>query len=98
MTERRQAARSCAPPRPGAVGVWVSPPHDRDGRPISLAYEGHVHRVDHAIGPERIAGPWWSGRKKTRDYFDASEAETGRRFWLFRVIETSRWFLHGIWE
>jgi protein ImuB len=85
-------------PCPTEVRVMVSPSHDRDGRPVAFAHEGRVHRVDHAIGPERISGQWWSGRHKTRDYFDATDGETGRRFWLFRVVETGRWYLHGEFE
>ncbi len=85
-------------PTPTEIRVMVSPSHDRDGRPISFVTpDGHVQPVDHAIGPERIAGHWWSGRHKTRDYFDAA-TPTGRRFWLFRVAETSKWYLHGAFE
>jgi protein ImuB len=75
----------------------VSPSHDREGRPVLFAHHGEVHRLAHAVGPERIAGQWWQGHLKTRDYFDV-EDEDGKRFWLFRVAETGRWFLHGEYE
>ena len=75
----------------------VTPSHDRDGKPILFTHHGEVHRLAHAVGPERIAGQWWQGHFKTRDYFDV-EDEQGKRFWIFRVGETGRWFLHGEFE
>ena len=51
----------------------------------------------HVRGPERIAGQWWNGADKTRDYFDVGDM-AGCRYWLFRVMETNRWYLHGIFE
>ena len=82
---------------PIEIPVMVSPSHDRDGRPISFTFEGVHHRVTHSIGPERIAGQWWQGHSKTRDYF-AIETETALRLWLFRVHETSKWYVHGKFE
>ncbi len=58
---------------------------------------GRVRRVVHAVGPERLHGPWWEGRSKSRDYFDA-EDEQGERWWVFRVNETNRWYLHGTFD
>jgi protein ImuB len=84
-------------PRPVEARVMVSPSDDRDGRPISITQDGKVRRVMHAVGPERIAGQWWEGHNKTRDYF-AVEDEEGRRSWVFRVRETGRWFVHGEFE
>ena len=77
------------------IAAIVSPSHDDDGKPISFTHRGEVYRLIYSDGPERISGMWWEGRNKTRDYFDV-EDETGRRFWIFRVIETKRWYLHGI--
>lgn len=75
----------------------VQPSHDRDGAPVAFVLHGQTHRIVHAVGPERIAGAWWSGHDKTRDYFDV-EDPTGRRWWLMRICQTGRWFLHGIFE
>ena len=72
----------------------VRPSDDLDGQPAQFTRGGRTHEVVHAVGPERIAGRWWDGHDKTRDYFDVSDKE-GRRFWVFRVRETGRWFLHG---
>jgi protein ImuB len=85
----------CLLPRPIEVPVMVNPYNDTFGQPMQfVAQGGHVHRLPHVIGPERIAGQWWDGHNKTRDYFDV-EDEAGQRFWLFRVNETRRWYLHG---
>jgi protein ImuB len=73
----------------------VSPSDDRDGRPILFRQDQDVHELTHAVGPERISGEWWRGHEKTRDYFEV-EDRTGKRFWMFRVNETGKWFLHGV--
>ncbi len=83
--------------RPVEIRAIVSPSHDRDGRPISFTHQAEVHRLLHAVGPERVAGQWWQGHFKTRDYFDV-EDESGRRFWIFRVAENGKWFLHVEFE
>jgi protein ImuB len=82
---------------PRSIKVIVMPSECRDGQPVSFTDCGQVHRLAHVRGPERITGQWWSGRWKTRDYVDALD-DAGDRFWLFRVGQTGRWFLHGIFE
>jgi protein ImuB len=84
-------------PMPREVRVMVRPSHDRDGAPVSFGYEGQSFRIVHAVGPERISGMWWTGNDKTRDYFDV-EDEMGKRWWLFRVVQTFKWYLHGKFE
>lgn len=88
-------------PMPIEIRVVCEPSDDRTGDPRQFTWMGNVHRLMHAVGPERIAGEWWRGHHHTRDYYDA-EDEAGRRFWLFRVLHTrgdhtisARWFLHG---
>jgi protein ImuB len=92
-------------PLPQEVQVIAAPSYERDGAPLSFTRAGgrvhrltraggRVHRLTRAAGPERIAGAWWEGHARTRDYFDAEDA-SGKRFWLFRVRESGRWFLHG---
>ena len=82
-------------PEPVEVRAIVTPSEDRDGRPVLFRLGRAVHDLRHAIGPERISGEWWRGHDKTRDYFDV-EDEQGKRFWMFRVNETNRWYLHGV--
>jgi protein ImuB len=82
-------------PTPVEVPVTVNPFNAHFGHPMQfVSAKGRVHRLPHVVGPERISGQWWDGHNKTRDYFDV-EDETGQRFWLFRVNETRRWYLHG---
>jgi protein ImuB len=83
------------PPR--AIPVIVRPTQSVDGQPVAFTYENEVHRLVHVHGPERIAGQWWNLSNKTRDYFDVLD-EAGNRFWMFRVMETNQWYLHGIFE
>jgi protein ImuB len=80
---------------PREISVMVSPSDDRDGRPILFRLDGRVHELRHAVGPERIAGEWWRGHARTRDYFDVEDGE-GKRFWVFRVQETNKWYVHGM--
>lgn len=88
-------------PTPVEVRVMAEPSggDDRNSRPRQLTRGRQVHRLTHVTGPERIAGEWWRGHLKTRDYYDV-EDESGRRFWLFRVVtgEAARWFVHGEFE
>jgi len=80
---------------PQEIHVMVSPSHDRDGRPIAYTTREGVHRrILHARGPERIAGEWWRGHVKTRDYFDI-EDDAHHRLWMFRVNDNGRWFVQG---
>jgi protein ImuB len=81
-------------PHPLEVHAMVTPSEDRDGRPVQFQLGRELHRLRHAVGPERISGEWWRGHDRTRDYFDV-EDEQGRRFWVFRVNETNRWYVHG---
>ena len=84
-------------PQPRSIKAIVRPSESRDGEPVSFTDRGEVHRLDHVRGPERISGEWWNGRWKTRDYFDVLDA-AGHRYWIFRVAQTGRWFLHGVFE
>ena len=72
-----------------------------DGPPQTLRWRGVDHTVLASQGPERIGGEWWRGRHPspvwaTRDYFRVQD-ERGRWLWLYRVLETGRWFVHGQW-
>jgi protein ImuB len=88
-------------PTPIEIHVVSEPSDDRTGPPRQFTWRGDVHLLLHAVGPERIAGEWWRGHCHTRDYYDVQD-QTGRRFWLFRVLHprgddavVARWFLHG---
>lgn len=78
-----------------------------DGPPLRFRWQGHVHEVRLAEGPERIAAEWWrqseghlDGGGLTRDYYRIEDAQ-GLRFWVFRhglfeEEENPRWYLHGL--
>ncbi|MGA2229866.1 MAG: DNA polymerase Y family protein [Tepidisphaeraceae bacterium] len=87
----------CLLPSPRLIAVMVTPSESRDGRPVAFTDNNQAHQLAHVHGPERIAGQWWNGSAKTRDYFDVSDAG-GSRFWVFRVMESNQWYLHGIFE
>ncbi len=80
--------------RPIAVDVIAVVP---DGKPETLRHAGNVQAVTRCIGPERIETGWWRGDDIGRDYYIAETAD-GARWWLFRRIDTGRWFLHGCFE
>lgn len=82
---------------PTEVRCILSPSSQAEGLPASFVYQEKRFDMVWIRGPERIAGVWWEGRNKTRDYFDGEDA-SGRRFWLFRVVETRKWYLHGIFD
>jgi protein ImuB len=82
---------------PRAIKVIVRPSESREGQPVSFTDCGEVHRLEHVLAPERITGQWWNGRWKIRDYFDVLDT-AGNRYWIFRVAQSGRWFLHGIFE
>jgi len=81
-----------------------------DDPPTQFRWAGAVHRVRRADGPERIAYEWWRRARPQdraepdmiRDYYRV-EDESGRRFWVYRAGlyqegETTRWFLHGMFD
>lgn len=81
-------------PVPREARVIVSPSHDRDGKPVWIDFDNDSRAIVHCFGPSRVAGEWWHGHCRTRDYFEV-EDERAERLWLFRVPENGRWFVHG---
>lgn len=84
-------------PRPKPAEVIALTP---DGPVHQLAWDGPARDAVTCLGPERIGPEWWRvdrDRARTRDYF-AIQEDTGRWVWLFRELETGRWFVHGVWS
>jgi protein ImuB len=82
-------------PTPAEVRAIVLPSEDDcNARPAAITIGGTMQGLAHAAGPHRVAGVWWTGHDKTRDYFDVVD-HAGRRFWVFRALPSRRWFLHG---
>ncbi len=70
-----------------------------DSPPFWIKWGKQSFNLKHGIGPERIAPAWWGRDEeyfKTRDYFKVT-LNSGLWLWIYRELETSRWFLHGIW-
>ena len=62
-----------------------------------MTWRGESHLLHNGSGPERIATAWWGARhSSTRDYFKV-QTDRGLWAWLFREIDTDRWFVHGLW-
>ncbi|MGX5817979.1 Y-family DNA polymerase [Chitinophaga lutea] len=70
-----------------------------DYPPMLFRYQGKVHAICKADGPERIEREWWLDGGDHRDYY-CVEDEEGRRYWVFRsghYDEENKdcWFIHG---
>ena len=76
-------------PRPLVV-MSVAP----EGPPARFRHAGHDQPIVRTWGPERIETGWWQGGCVRRDYYQV-ETAGGQRYWLFRELNTGRWFLHG---
>ncbi len=48
-------------------------------------------------GPERIVTAWWSDSPCARDYYRLLAA-CGSRLWVYRQLDTDRWYLHGFFD
>lgn len=71
---------------------------DYPDRPLWLLEAQPVERLPVLCGtPERIEAGWWAGEDSSRDYYLARTPE-GARWWLYRDVRTSRWYLQGIWS
>lgn len=91
------------PPQPVEVIAGVP-----DSPPQRFRWQGTLHDVRLAEGPERIGAEWWrkrgghlpGGAGETRDYYRVEDAQ-GRRYWIFRhglfgETPEPRWYLHGL--
>lgn len=70
-----------------------------DYPPMTFIYQGKIHRIVKADGPERIEREWWLESGAHRDYYYV-EDENGKRYWLFRLGHydtqlNDKWFIHG---
>lgn len=87
-------------PNPELIDVIAIAP---EGPPVWMRWRQQEHRIISAIGPERIVEEWWAansgdatGTAGGKDYFKV-QIETGRWLWVFRQVESNRWFVHGAW-
>lgn len=82
-------------PQPEPIEVMVPMP---DYPPVQFKYQGKMHRVKKADGPERVEQEWWLSDGLYRDYYSV-EDEEGGRYWVFRSGHykgrTPQWYMHG---
>jgi protein ImuB len=83
-------------PKPEPIEVMAPIP---DYPPMNFRYQGTLHKISKADGPERIEPEWWIAEGLHRDYYSV-EDEDGGRYWLFRAghyatEDPPRWYLHG---
>ncbi len=82
-------------PRPEPISVTAPIP---DYPPMLFIYQGKIHPIKKADGPERIEREWWIEKGLPRDYY-CVEDEEGARYWLFRSGHYDghkpEWFIHG---
>ena len=89
--------------QPEPIQVMATTP---DGPPQWLRWRGVEQRIVSSAGPMRLAPQWWKASRNraieppshqgTRDYFKVQD-EAGRWLWIFRRLDTSRWFVHDVW-
>lgn len=82
-------------PQPETIEVSVPMP---DYPPMLFIYQGKLHNISKADGPERIEQEWWLQHGLYRDYY-CVEDDKGARYWLFRSGSYDQgdpqWFIHG---
>ena len=83
-------------PMPERIDVTAPIP---DYPPMLFRYQGKVHEIARADGPERIEQEWWLEQGLHRDYY-AVEDQQGARYWIFRLghyheRSKAQWFIHG---
>lgn len=81
---------------PQSIAVTAPIP---DYPPMLFRYQGELHHIRKADGPERIEREWWLDAGEHRDYYQV-EDEQGKRYWIFRSghykgEKSSQWFIHG---
>lgn len=67
-----------------------------DGPIGTLRWNGEVRGVVRCRGPERLCGEWWRREHATREYYQV-HTEDGAWLWVYRVMDSGRWFLQGEW-
>lgn len=72
-----------------------------DYPPTVFRYNGQVHYVEKADGPERIEREWWLEKGLFRDYYHVEDKQ-GARYWIFRLgpyneddRQKPEWYMHG---
>lgn len=82
-------------PKPLPIEVTAPIP---DYPPMLFRFQGQLHEIKKADGPERIERAWWLDEGEHRDYYVVEDA-AGSRYWIFRLghyaVNQTQWFIHG---
>jgi protein ImuB len=72
-----------------------------DHPPARILWNDKPYRLIRGRGPERIHTAWWNSAEQKeveqREYFSVQEA-SGRWLWIYRLVPSQNWFLHGLWN
>ena len=69
-----------------------------DGQPRVLWWRGRRMRIEHPIGPERLAGDWWKSHY-TRDYWRCEDPEGEGTLLLYHDYSSGgAWFVLGWYD
>lgn len=69
----------------------------RSAFPAMAIVNGQHESLIRFHGPERFQTGWWTDFPCHRDYYRV-ETQSDSLLWIFREIQTNRWFLHGIFD
>ena len=64
---------------------------------INIRALGQTWSIEHWSLPERIQTGWWTDSPCHRDYFQVTDT-SGGRLWIFQDLQSSKWYLHGIFD
>ena len=65
--------------------------------PDQFYYRGRWMPITAAQGPERLESGWWRGPSVRRDYYRVA-TEQGSWWWLYRDLNSGKWYLHGMFD
>jgi len=65
--------------------------------PARIPVLGQHKQIIELYGPERIQTAWWTDEPCHRDYYRAV-TETGGQLWIFRELQSGKWYLHGLFD
>lgn len=90
------------PDRPSMLLARPEPAHvlalTPDGPLLRMTWRGRDEGIVRCCGPERIEREWWRDpvAAAARDWFRVQD-DRGRWLWVFREVNSGRWFVHGLW-
>jgi hypothetical protein len=86
------------PPGQSTLASQASGPDSRSRlQQINIRALGQTWSIEHWSLPERIQTGWWTDSPCHRDYFQVTDT-SGGRLWIFQDLQSSKWYLHGIFD